>query len=120
MSTLPDNHNHDHDHDHDGEHRPGSIRREHPELTEAAEVSARFAAQMLGGVLSSDPPPPGSVLAWMENEPNRTREALHAELRRRGINPETYWVPGMATDEDRKRFTGEFFLDDHDTTPGES
>ena len=113
MSTLPDS-NDSHDRQNrdsdtsgaDGEHRPGSLRREHPELTEAAEVSARFAAQMLGGELSSGPPPAGSMLAWLIAHPHRTREDVLAEYARRGVDWEAVWIKGEKTEEDARRLSG--------------
>lgn len=71
--------------EHGANERPGHIQREHLEMTEEMEISARFAAQMLGGVLSSGPPPKGSMLEWIVNHPNRTGEELRAEYARRGI-----------------------------------
>ncbi len=62
------------------------IHREHPELTEEAEITARFAAQMLGGTLADGPPPPGSVLDWLLRHPEATSDDLIAEWARRGID----------------------------------
>lgn len=84
----------------------GQISRELPHLTEEQEIAARFAAQLLGGTISHDPPPPGGIIAWMHAHPDSSAEDLRAEFARRGVDFDTYWVPGMATEEDVRRISG--------------
>lgn len=82
------------------------IHREHPGLTEEAEITARFAAQMLGGTISHDPPPAGGIIAWLQDHPDVTTDDLRAEFARRGVDVDTYWVPGGATEDDMRRISG--------------
>ncbi|MFN8158855.1 MAG: hypothetical protein U0R68_15665 [Candidatus Nanopelagicales bacterium] len=63
-----------------------NIPRKHPELTEEQEISARFAAQMLGGEIASGPPPADSMLAWMLSHEGFTHDDVVAEYARRGVD----------------------------------
>lgn len=83
------------------------IRREHPELTEEAEIAARFAAQLMGGTIASGPPPAGSMLAWMLAHPGWDRDDITAEYARRGVDWEAVWLRGECTEEDERRLCGE-------------
>lgn len=56
-----------------------------PHLTEEAEVSARFAAQLLGCEIADGPPPPESMLAWLLERPSATSDDIQAEMQRRGL-----------------------------------
>lgn len=62
------------------------IPREHPDLTEEQEITARFAAQMLGGELARGGPPPDSMLAWILSHEGFTPDDLVAEYARRGVD----------------------------------
>ncbi len=82
------------------------IHREHPELTEEAEITARFAAQMLGGTISHDPPPPDSMLGWVLRHRGATPDEIHAEFARRGLDHAGLAYGTVDDDDPRGRLDG--------------
>lgn len=55
-------------------------------VNEEQRISAEFAAQMLGGVIATQPPAPDSMLAWFLANPQATRAERMAEHLRRGVD----------------------------------
>ncbi len=56
-----------------------------PNMAEAQRIGAQFGAQILGGIVCFGPPPPDSMLAWLQAQTNPTHADIAAERARRGI-----------------------------------